>query len=211
MKRLERDKLHPSNTDKHLYYFFECKCGQIVSKRGDNKTEFCNQPGCNFSKRIKHGKSDSDLYCVWEGIKQRTLNPNANGAHTYHGKGITICEEWKSFIPFEQWAIANGYKKGLTIDRKDILGHYEPSNCQWISRTDNTLLQHKDGHGTSVPVSCTYRNGLWDSFPNKTECAKFMKVFGGKLADRTDKTIIDAIDKSIKRNKDYYGWTFKYE
>lgn len=160
MKCLHRDKENSRNTDKHLYYFFQCDCGQIVSKRSDNKTEYCNQSGCTFSKRIRHGKSKSSLYSTWEGINQRVSNPNATGAHTYHGRGITICTEWKDFTVFEKWALSNGWEQGLTIDRIDITGNYEPDNCRWISRKTNVLLQHKDGHGTSKPVYLSNNNGL---------------------------------------------------
>jgi len=55
----------------------------------------------------------------------------------YGGRGIEVCREWHDFIPFREWAMANGYADDLEIDRKNVNGHYEPENCQWITHTQN--------------------------------------------------------------------------
>ncbi|HDY89897.1 MAG TPA: hypothetical protein ENH82_17485 [bacterium] len=83
--------------------------------------------------------SKHPLYSVWRNIKQRCSNPNIPGYKYYGGKGIKVCEEWlnnpKAFI---EWALANGYKKGLDIDRIDNNGDYKPNNCQFISHAKNS-------------------------------------------------------------------------
>lgn len=56
----------------------------------------------------------------------------------YGGKGIRVCDEWQNYIAFALWARSNGYQEGLSIERKDSNGNYEPSNCEWISRAENT-------------------------------------------------------------------------
>ena len=96
-------------------------------------------------------KDNQKIYKVWSGIKQRCFNPNSNRYKNYGGRGISICDEWKnSFETFCKWALENGYKEGLSIDRIDHEKNYEPSNCRWTdeitqqnNRTNNTLYEYE--------------------------------------------------------------------
>lgn len=86
-------------------------------------------------ERATHSMSRTLLYGVWFGIKQRcddSKNPH------YGGRGIKMCKEWKlSSKAFLTWAIKNGYRKGLQIDRIDNNGDYEPKNCRWVTAKEN--------------------------------------------------------------------------
>jgi hypothetical protein len=66
-------------------------------------------------------------------MKSRCYVKTSGGFEYYGGRGITVCNEWKNdFIAFKDWAINNGYSGNLSIDRINVNGNYEPSNCRWI-------------------------------------------------------------------------------
>lgn len=73
------------------------------------------------------------LYTIWTQMKSRCNDTARKEYKNYGGRGIKVCEEWNEFTQFLRWAVSNGYKDNLTLDRKDNNGDYEPSNCRWIS------------------------------------------------------------------------------
>lgn len=79
------------------------------------------------------------LRMIFDNMQDRCLNPNCKDYYWYGGKGISICQEWLDNPKlFEEWALNNGYTEGLTIDRIDANKDYCPTNCQWISRNENS-------------------------------------------------------------------------
>src|SRR3990167_9233467 len=95
------------------------------------------QKSCGCHKNIKHGGFGTRLYKIWEGMKSRCLNSNRKAYKNYGGRGITICNEWLEFIPFRDWALSNGYKENLQINRINNDGNYEPSNCDFVPIKEN--------------------------------------------------------------------------
>lgn len=122
----------------------KCDCGkETVVTTGELKSGNTKSCGCyNKEKRktnnLVHGKRKEKIYKVWANMKARCTNESVSEYKNYGGRGITVCDEWRnSFIAFYEWAMANGYNENLQIDRKDVNGNYEPSNCRWVTRKEN--------------------------------------------------------------------------
>ncbi len=78
------------------------------------------------------------LYAVWGGMVGRCTNPRNKKYSRYGGRGISVCEAWRDYAVFREWATANGYGNDLEIDRIDNDGNYEPGNCQWLTKSENS-------------------------------------------------------------------------
>ena len=102
-----------------------------------NKNEILGKP-----KNAKtHGLSKTRLYTIWHSMKCRCHYPATNQYKNYGGRGIKICDEWeKGFLPFYNWAMSNGYKDDLTLDRINVNGNYEPSNCKWSTKKEAIIF-----------------------------------------------------------------------
>jgi hypothetical protein len=98
-----------------------------------------------------HGLSKTRIFTIWKGMKARCYNPKAFKYEIYGGKGVSMCEEWRDgVVAFYTWAMANGYRDDLTIDRVDSDGNYEPSNCRWATRSiQNRNRRKKNGSASS--------------------------------------------------------------
>jgi hypothetical protein len=134
--------------DKH-YWKCSCECGGDITLptyriTGGAPTLSC---GClrketmleNRADPTKHGLHKHKLYGIYYGIHQRCYNPNNDRYQYYGAKGISVCKEWEeSFQNFFDWANKNGYVEGLSIDRLDSSQNYEPSNCEWVTVSENS-------------------------------------------------------------------------
>lgn len=81
----------------------------------------------------RHGHHGTRTYQIWKGMRQRCSNPNQPAYPDYGGRGIKVCARWESFDAF--LADMGECPVGLSIERQDNAGDYEPGNCSWESRT----------------------------------------------------------------------------
>ena len=140
----------PNSPHGSARWYCKCDCGKetltTTAKLRNGTTRSCGCLGLEHATqaKIKHGATHEPLYDVWAAMKRRCYNPNVTGYKYYGGKGVTICDEWREdYAKFKAWAYANGYEPGLTIDRIDSNGDYEPSNCRWITFAENRARAHR--------------------------------------------------------------------
>lgn len=152
IKLLHVDYYIGQGIDDQLYYQCTCQCGNtpIISRAklcnhkikscGCTRIEACSINGGKANKSPINGDSSSRLYNIWKNIKQRTTNPKVPNYNMYGGRGITICDEWKSapygYLTFKEWSLNNGYDDSKSIDRIDNDKGYSPDNCRWITHEE---------------------------------------------------------------------------
>lgn len=137
--------LERASNDKNgqAHWMCQCACGREKIVYGNSlrsgHSRQCRHCG-NKENTFKHGLSGTPLYNVLNDMIQRCENPNNKDYKHYGGRKIKICPEWREdFAVFAAWALANGYKEGLSIDRIDNDKGYFPENCQWITQSENSL------------------------------------------------------------------------
>lgn len=139
-------------TDKrnHVYWVCQCDCGNMITVRKDSlESGHAKSCGCYLkemydARRNSEKETLSKLYEAWVNMRSRCNSPSNVAYANYGGRGISVCKEWDtSYAAFKKWSLDNGFSDSLlghqlSIDRIDVDGNYEPSNCRWTdSETQN--------------------------------------------------------------------------
>lgn len=175
LQRTEERDSHGS-----IKYLCKCECGKEKLVDGyslrSGISKYCI--GCKNQKRYGK-KKNKRINIIYNGMKARCYNSNTPEYKNYGGRGIKICDEWlDNYWNFENWAINNGYKNNLSIDRINNDENYEPNNCRWATRIqqqnntrNNKFIVYKGERKTiaewsriiGVSSTClSYRLKNWD-------------------------------------------------
>lgn len=145
-------------SNRHFYSLVRCDCGNEFyiqdTKLVNGYQTQC--PICSNNSKKTHGMSGrkgkyGSLYTRWACMKGRCLNKNNQDYKDYGGRGIRVCDEWlgkDGFENFFKWSIENGFRQDLSLDRINVNGNYEPSNCRWA-----TVIQQARNKRTTIYIS----------------------------------------------------------
>lgn len=136
----------------------QCECGNVITvnaynlKSGHTRSCGCKKGTIITTKKTKHGYSHTRLDNIYQQIKYRCYDTNCVSYNDYGGRGIVMCDEWlNDRTAFFNWAMTNGYKDGLTIDRINNNKGYSHDNCRW-STMKTQCNNRRSNH-------CVYYNG----------------------------------------------------
>ena len=182
---------YPTESSNRLRYFgiFECQyCGthwesQVRSITGGD-TKSC---GCQKGGKPKHGLGTNKFYKTWKHMVGRCSNPNNKDYKNYGGRGITVCEEWLDVRNFVAWCdLTRPDTEGLSLDRTDVDGNYEPTNCRWADASTQSLNQRISKSNTSGFVGVDFK-------PNENKYVARITVLGNRVYIGTFLTIEEAV------------------
>ena len=149
-------------------------CGKMVVlpaselQKGRLKSCGCMRYRIISEKNTNHGMSGKPIWNVWHSMKQRCENPKAQAWNNYGGRGISVCQRWsESFEAFYQ-DMAPGYSPGLTLDRIDVNGNYEPGNCRWATYQEQARNTRKSRiidtpWGRMTVIEASERSGIGET------------------------------------------------
>ncbi len=136
-------------------FLCRCDCGNEIIcrlpnlKSGTTKSCGCYRKFVASNRRDCHHLQNTRIYRIWCGMKRRCYNKHNEHFDRYGGRGIIVCNEWKTdFMNFYDWAMSNGYDDKLSIDRINNEGNYEPSNCRWANQKQQVV-------NSSTAIKCS--------------------------------------------------------
>ncbi|OHW63124.1 hypothetical protein EUAN_09080 [Andreesenia angusta] len=148
------------------FWLCECDCGNFAEvtsgnlKSGGTKSCGCIRIEMLTKRNTSHGMANQShrhpLYKRWASMKQRCCNENAISFKNYGGRGIQVCDEWKNdYLSFYNWAVNNGFREDLELDRIDNDGNYTPKNCRWTTIENNQLNKRTNNRITIRGITKT--------------------------------------------------------
>ena len=137
------------------------KCNKLATIRATDLYNIKTN-GCVCQLKRKSTDYDKRLFSIYLSMKYRCYNTVCRAYKNYGGRGIIVCKEWmNNFAKFYNWAMNNGYKDDLTIDRINNDGNYEPNNCRWITKSENTSIANHERPKYSKKVICVETSEIY--------------------------------------------------
>ena len=156
-------------------------CGCLKNEKASERMKLMNADG--LGSHPTHGLSGHPLYRLYHSMLNRCYLSTTKQFDDYGGRGISVCDEWRdSFQAFFDWAVENGWKEGLTLERKEVNGHYTPGNCRFVTMKEQGMNR---------------RNTVYVTTWNET------KPLAAWVRDPRCKVDYGTLAVRIKR----YGWT----
>lgn len=155
-------------TDKNKYgtryaiWYCKCDCGNYCEMSSDQLTRSRSNHSCGClakehlaymsKKNTTHGMTGSRLIGCYKAMMSRCYRQKDIHYHAYGERGISVCDEWRNNSKaFVDWALSHGYREDLTLERIDVNGNYEPSNCTWIPMKEQYKNKQSNCHKCPLP------------------------------------------------------------
>ncbi len=192
---------YPAEKSKHKTRLgiYECQyCMQeFVGHTYNIKSGSAKSCGCQKhkprEKSIKHNLTKHRFYSTWHKMLHRCSNVNNKDYKYYGGRGITVCEEWLDVANFIAWCdLTRPDTEGLSLDRIDVDGNYEPNNCRWADASTQALNQRIKGNNTSGFVGVNFR-------PSENKYVARISILG----DRIYLGYFDSIEEAVLARDNY--------
>ena len=179
------------NKSNQSLWLFKCDCGKekILERYAviSGRTKSC---GCYSYENLKtgnnrrtHGMCGTRIHRIWKAMRTRCNAPiDSKNWKWYSSKNIKVCKEWDSFEAFYKWSMENGYDDTLTIDRIDSNKDYEPSNCRWVSWSEQANNKAMTRHVTYKGETHTMRE--WSNITGLSYAALNQRYWNGDRDDR---------------------------
>jgi len=136
--------------DRARFWIFSCECGKITEKRktdvisGATRSCGCLLSEATTQRLTKHGMCKTPEYRAWRAMINRCTNPKYEHFNCYGGRGITVCDAWMN--SFEEFFSSVGPRPSTqhSLDRRETNGNYEPSNCRWATKQEQSNNMRKN-------------------------------------------------------------------
>ena len=168
----------------------KCDCGKRVFKEayslktGETKSCGCLRRDSASINSRTHGMTKTALYKKFRGMVYRCENKRSKSYKDYGGRGIKVCPEWRhDYMNFYEWSMANGYRKGLTIERIDNDGDYSPENCRWATKIEQDN-NRRTNHFITYNAE-THTIAEWSRISGITPSAIYGRLKNGWSIERT--------------------------